>query len=111
MKLTKRVLITTLVSAIALPLVGFAAKGERRKKDKDETPAVAFATVDKDSDASVTQAEYIAALKEKLGEEAAKTRFTALDKDSNGKLTKEEYEAEPAKADKKKERRNKRTTN
>lgn len=92
MKLAKRLVLATLATAIALPVVSFAAKGDRKKKDD----APAFAAVDKDSDGTVTQAEYVEALKGKLGEEVAKAQFAKLDKDSNGKLTKEEFGAADA---------------
>lgn len=105
MKTASRVLIASLAAAVALPLAVHAAKGDRKGK-KDQTPAVAFATVDKDNDGSVTETEFVAAMKDTLGESAAKTRFATLDKDSNGKLTKEEYaagSAEPKKKRKKKD--------
>src|SRR5262245_11048174 len=89
MKLTHRIVVGILSASLALP-VAFAAKGDRKKKDADPIPA--FATVDKDSDNSVTEAEFVAA-NEKLGAVAAKARFESLDKNHDGKLSKEEYAA------------------
>ena len=89
MKLTQRVIITTLIAAIALPASTFAAKADKRKKD-DVLPALA--SVDKDKDEAVSEAEFVAA-NEKFGADAAKRRFGALDKNSDGKLSKEEYAA------------------
>jgi Ca2+-binding EF-hand superfamily protein len=104
MKVTTRLLVTTLVAALAVPAVCLAAKGER-KRDK-KAPAATFATADKNNDGTVTQSEFVAAMKEQLGEEGAKSRFTTLDKDANGKLSKEEFEASSS-DDGKKKRRNK----
>ena len=90
MKLSRHILVSSLVVALAVPAV-FAAKGER-KKSKDTAEVPAFATVDKDSDGSVSEAEFVAA-NEKLGAVAAKSRFELLDKSKDGKLSKEEYAA------------------
>jgi hypothetical protein len=86
MKLTSRVIVTTLIAALALPIAAQAAKGERKKK---ETPP-SFATVDKDGDQAVSESEYVAA-NEKLGADAAKTQFGKLDKNHDGKLSKDEF--------------------
>lgn len=91
MKLPTRLLITALVSALALPIAAFAAKGEKKKKN--DTPAANFATMDKDSDGFVSEAEFIAATKGSGTEEAAKTKFSSLDKDQNGKLSRDEVAA------------------
>ena len=91
MKLTRRILVSSLIVALALPAAAFAAKGDR-KKSKDAAEVPAFATVDKDSDESITEAEFVAA-NEKLGAVAAKSRFELLDKSKDGKLSKEEYAA------------------
>lgn len=104
MKLPYRILIATLATAIALPAVSFAAKADRKKKP--DATAAAFPGADKDNDGVVTEAEYIAAKKATLGEEAAKTQFGKLDKDANGKLSKEEFSA-GEEAPKKKERKKK----
>ncbi len=104
MKLPSRLLLAALATAIAIPATALAAKADRKNKKND--PAATFASVDKDSDGSVNEAEYLAARKEKLGEEAAKTQFGKLDKDANGKLSKEEFAA-GEEAPKKKERKKK----
>lgn len=89
MKLTRRLLLTSFAAALSLPIAAFAAKGDRKKAE----PPPAFATVDKDGNGSISEAEFVAAVKEKQGEAAAKTQFASLDKDHDGKLTKEEYAA------------------
>ena len=88
MKLSKRLLLSALVATVALPIAAFAAKGNRKKND---SAAITFEVADKDGDGSITQTEFIAAFKEKLGEDGAKSKFASLDKDNDGKLTKEEY--------------------
>jgi Ca2+-binding EF-hand superfamily protein len=93
MKNSPRILIAVLAAAIAFPATALAAKADRKNK-KDAAPAVAFTTVDKDTDGSISKEEFVAAMKEKLGEDAAKARFATLDKDSSGKLSKEEYAAD-----------------
>lgn len=87
MKLHYRLIAVALATSIAAPCVSFAAKSERKKK---ETP-VAFSSVDKNNDGSVSREEYTAAMKDKLGDEGAKSQFAQLDKNSDGKLTSEEY--------------------
>ena len=89
MKLTQRLLVVTIASALALPIAVFAAKGEKKKGDSGP----AFSAVDKDGNGSISEAEYVAAMKEKLGEDSAKSRFAELDKDHDGKLTSDEYSA------------------
>jgi Ca2+-binding EF-hand superfamily protein len=103
MKLTRRILISSLIVALALPAASFAAKGDRKKKDTAEA-APAFASVDKDSDDSITETEFVAA-NEKLGAVAAKARHELLDKNKDGKLSKEEYAA-GATPEKKKRKKN-----
>lgn len=97
MKTTHRILISTLVAALALPLAVQAAKGDRKKGDT----ADAFAKADKDGDGVVTEAEFIAAASGKGDEAAAKKRFARMDKDHDGKLTKEEFSAAAGKKKKK----------
>lgn len=101
MKTTCRVIVTTLIAALALPIAAQAAKGERKKK---ETPP-SFATVDKDGDQSVSESEYVVA-NEKLGADAAKTQFGKLDKNHDGKLSKDEF-GSAGKGEKKKRRKKK----
>lgn len=101
MKLTHRLVVRTLAVALALPIAAFAAKGDRKKQNTETAPA--FATVDKDSNGSISEGEFVAA-NEKLGDVAAKARFGILDKNHDGKLSKEEYAAgsEPEKKKRKK---------
>ena len=87
MKLTHRILVTSLIAALAVPAATFAAKADR-KKAGDALPA--FGTVDKDSNEAISETEFLAA-NEKLGSTTAKTRFEKLDSDRDGKLTKSEY--------------------
>src|SRR5690242_4148348 len=86
MKLSHRFVVSTLIAALALPAVTFAAKGDRKKA---EAPP-AFATVDKDANEAISESEFAAANGE-LKSKAAKMRFDRLDKDHDGKLTKSEY--------------------
>jgi hypothetical protein len=88
---------TAVLGLIALPTVTFAAKGDK----KDKTPAAEFAKLDKDGDGTVTEAEYLDAMKDKLGVDGAKTHFAELDKDHDGKLSKDEFGAAAAHAKKK----------
>lgn len=91
MKHSPRLVFALVAAALALPMSVEAAKADRKNKN-DATPP-AFATVDKDNDGSVSKDEFVAAMKEKLGDDGAKARFATLDKDNNGKLSKEEYAA------------------
>ena len=90
MKFSHRFIVSTLITALALPAVSFAAKGDRKKAGAEALPA--FATVDKDSNQSLSETEFVTA-NEKLGSVAAKARFELLDKDHDGKLSTEEYAA------------------
>lgn len=102
MKLPNRIVLVALATAIALPVASFAAKGDRKKK---EPAGVSFATADKNSDGSVSEAEYVVAVKDKLDETSAKSRFATLDKNGDGKLSSEEYNA-GNEAPKKKKKKN-----
>jgi hypothetical protein len=102
MKLPYRIVITTLVAALALPIAAQAAKGERKKKE----PAPSFATADKDGDGKISETEFAAA-NEKLGAEAAKTQFGQLDKDHDGKLSKDEFASGGKRGERKKPRKKK----
>ena len=89
MKFPNRLIIAALVSALALPCAAFAAKGD--KKDKGEQSGAGFSKIDKDSDGSISQSEFVAAMKDRSGgEDAAKSKFASLDKNSDGKLDKKE---------------------
>ena len=96
------ILIGTLASSFA-----FAAKGDRKKKDKETTPAVSFESADKDANGTVTETEYAGAMKSQIGEDAAKLRFGTLDKNHDGKLSKEEYGTGSSDTGEKKKRRKK----
>jgi len=79
----KHIRMTALAALLLLPLTLPAAEGTKKK--------AAFAAADTDGDGKVSQSEYIAAMKGKLDESAAKTRFAELDKDKNGSLSPEEF--------------------
>jgi hypothetical protein len=83
-----RLFAQSLALAIVLPAVVFAAKADKKKAD---TPAETFAAMDKDGNGVLTQAEYTAAVKERLGDEGAAKRFAEMDKNADGKLSKEEF--------------------
>jgi hypothetical protein len=90
MKLNQALLCTaTCAFALMISLPAYAAKTDR-KKDRAKDTSPDFATLDKDANGSVSKAEYVAGLKDKLGEDAAKTRFTELDKNKDDNLSKDE---------------------
>jgi Ca2+-binding EF-hand superfamily protein len=89
MKLPSHILFATIAAAVAAPTASLAAKAE--KKSKNATPTEMFDAMDKDGNGVVTQAEYIASVKERLGEDGAKTRLAEMDKNKDGKLSKEEF--------------------
>lgn len=89
MKLSKLALCAAFAAAFTLPLTAEAAKGERKNKK----PAPAFSSVDQDSDGAVTKEEYLAAMKNSIGEETAKTQFATMDKNKDDKLSSDEYAA------------------
>ena len=82
-----------LAATTSLSSIARAAKPEKQP-DKQ---AAAFAEMDKNGDGVVTQAEYVDAMKDKLGDDGAKAHFAELDKDHDGKLTKEEFGLKTAK--------------
>ena len=100
MKLRNLLVIPALAAALTLPFSAYAAKGKKAQA----TDAPSFATLDKDSNGSISLEEYVAGMKDKLGEDGAKARFKELDKDNDGKLTKEEFDA--GQTAKKKKKRN-----
>ena len=53
----------------------------------------ALLTADADNDGKVSQIEYVAAMKGKLDETAAKAKFAELDKNKDGTLSREEFNA------------------
>ncbi len=85
MKHTKRLLALTLVAALAVPAVTFAAKGDRKEKGGN-----AFSKIDTDSNGSISESEFVAANSKRGTAEAAKTKFASLDKNHDGKLDKTE---------------------
>ncbi len=87
MKFNHRIVIAVIAAAVAVPFT-FAAKGEKKKSSEP-----AFATVDKDSNGSVSRAEFVAAMKATLGDDAAGDKFGELDKNKDGKLSSEEFAA------------------
>lgn len=101
-----RLLTLTLLAAL-VPTVALAAKGDRKKKDKNQPTAVDFKTADKDNDGTVTDTEYAAAMKGTLDESSAKLRFGTLDKNADGKLSSAEYAAGNASSGEKKKRKKK----
>jgi len=82
----KRILIAALAASLSLPLALNAA-------DENKKKGGGFTTADADNDGKVTQSEYVAAVKNRLDEAAAKARFAELDKDKNGSLSREEFNA------------------
>lgn len=101
MKITRRIVLAMFAAMIAFPIVAFAAKADRSERKKAAAPAD-FATIDKDGNGSISEAEYVAAMKEKQTEATAKSQFATLDKDHDGKLSKDELAASAAKKKRKK---------
>ena len=75
-----------LAAVLSLPLALNAA-------DEKKKTGGAYATADTDSDGKVTETEYVAAMKDRMDEAAAKARFAELDKDKDGSLTRQEFNA------------------
>jgi hypothetical protein len=100
MKIAQRMLVAALIAAITLPVAALAAKGER-KKNRTDSAMPAFAAVDKNTDESISEEEFVAA-NSSLGVDGAKTRFGLLDKNHDGKLSKDEYAAGATERKKKK---------
>lgn len=99
-----RFLRLALPCVLTLPIAAEAAKPEKKEGRMDNAPAAVFAGMDQDHDGVITAEEYIAAQKERLGQDGARTRFAELDKNHDGKLTKEEFGVGSDNADKKKDR-------
>ena len=89
MKNPRQILLAALAGVILMPAVVLAAKGEAKKGGSRPD----FATLDKDGDGVVSEAEYLAGAKGEGTEAQAKKRFAALDADHDGKVTKEEMSA------------------
>ncbi|MES2696802.1 MAG: EF-hand domain-containing protein [Verrucomicrobiota bacterium] len=80
----KNIIIAALAAALTIPLALHAA---------DEKKKGPFMVADADNDGKVTQAEYVAAVKGKMDDTAAKAKFADLDKDKNGSLSRDEFNA------------------
>ena len=70
----------------------------------DEKKKGPFMAADADSDGKVTQTEYVAAVKGKMDDAAAKAKFSELDKNKDGSLTREEFQAGTEKKGEKKKK-------
>jgi hypothetical protein len=81
----KRFLITATAVLLSLPLASYAADATKKKG--------AFTAADTDGDGKVSQAEYLASVKGKVDDAAAKAKFAELDKDKDGSLSREEFAA------------------
>ena len=88
----KRILIAATAALLSLPLAVNAADEGKKKGGP-------FMAADTDNDGKVTLAEYVAAVKGKMDDAAAKARFAELDKDKNGSLSREEFNAGAPKKD------------
>ena len=82
----KQILIAATAALLSLPLALNAADQTKKKGNP-------FTAADANGDGQVTLAEYVAAVKGKMDETAAKARFEALDKDKNGSLSQQEFSA------------------
>ncbi len=82
----KNILIAALAATLSLP-VALNAADENKKKGGG------FTAADTNNDGKVTATEYVAAMKSRMDEAAAKSRFATLDKDKNGSLSREEFNA------------------
>lgn len=82
----KNILIAALAATLSLPLALQAA-------DENKKKGGGFTAADSNNDGKVTEVEYVAAMKGRMDEAAAKSRFATLDKDKNGSLTREEFSA------------------
>lgn len=92
----KRILIAATAALLSLPLVLNAA-------DENKKKGGAFAAADTNGDGKISEAEFVASVKGKMDDEAAKKRFAALDKDKDGSLSREEFAAAGGGKKKKKE--------
>jgi Ca2+-binding EF-hand superfamily protein len=81
----KHILIAATAALLSLPFASHAAD-EAKKKGP-------FMVADADNDGKVTLAEYVAAVKGKMDDAAAKAKFAELDTDKNGSLSREEFNA------------------
>ena len=81
----KHILIAATAAFLSLPLASVAADQAKKKGP--------FVAADADNDGKVTLTEYVAAVKGKMDDTAAKAKFAELDKDKNGSLSREEFSA------------------
>jgi hypothetical protein len=81
----KRILITATAMLLSLPLASHAADDTKKKGP--------FVAADTDGDGKISQTEYIAAVKDRMDEAAAKAKFAELDKNSDKSLSREEFAA------------------
>lgn len=79
----KRILLTATAVLFSLTL---AAQAAEKKKGP-------FLTADADGDGKVTVAEYVASVKGKQDDAAAKAKFAELDTNKDGSLSREEFAA------------------
>ncbi len=91
-----RLLLASIVIALALPLTALAAQPDSKK-----TPT-AFSTFDRNRDGKITVTEYTTTMKATPGELTAPSRFASLDQNGDGALSKEEFAAGADKKEKKK---------
>lgn len=80
---TPLVLLAACAAALGLASVGFAADGNK--------PNRAFGKADTNGDGKISEAEYVAAVKDKTDEAKAKTAFGRRDKNKDGALSAEEF--------------------
>jgi Ca2+-binding EF-hand superfamily protein len=90
----KRIILTAMAVTLSLPLAAHAADGTKKKGP--------FMAADTDGDGKVTVTEYVAAMKGKLDENAAKAKFAELDTNKDKSLSREEFQAGVEKKGKKK---------
>ena len=91
----KRIILTAAAVMLSLPLALSAA---------DEKKKGPFMAADADSDGKVTLTEYVAAVKGKMDDAAAKAKFAELDKNKDGSLSREEFQAGTEKKGEKKKK-------
>lgn len=82
----KHILIAATAVALSLPLALNAADESKKKGG-------GFTGADTDGDGKVSQAEFVASVKGRLDETAAKARFAELDKNGDKSLSREEFAA------------------
>lgn len=81
----KQIKFAVIAALLSLPLALNAADQAKKKGP--------FAAADTNNDGKVSQSEYVAAMKGKMDDAAAKAKFTELDKDKDGSLSAQEFNA------------------